>query len=461
MKLRTYSKKNKATRDSSPVEVLTPNLESSYEDLIQDLPQVVFKIDLDGNWLFINQSWSQLSGFDVDQCIGTSYMDYIHPQDRSRCKATFTKIQHGDIEHCTEAFRFLISNGNYLWAEIHASTALSHDGQIIGIVGTINNISDRVSEEELLLANQRTLTALLNDLPGMVYRCRNNPDWTMEYVSGSSYQLTGYHPEDIVNSKRLSYGSMIHPDDSQEVWDEVQNAIRENRRFEKVYRIFDVNNKEKYVWERGKAIFSSNNEWLGLEGFIIDITRQSNSDRKRQKHTLYDEITGLPTPPLFLDRIRTVLKRLADTECTPLLILVHLDRLLKALDQLDSDSIDCVEREVAQRLESLLDPLDSITHLENQDWGLLFENQITRLSISELAQQIQDLFLIPITVGKSKMYVTTSIGIVVCDDPHQNAEELIRDASQATNRAQALGGGRYELFDSRINYQSISQHLTG
>lgn len=459
MKLQTNLKNSKACKDSSPAETVPPNFEDRFAALIQNLPQIIFEIDLKGNWLFLNQNWTGLSGFDVDKCIGVSYIDYIHPQDRTRCKETFIKLQRGEVNHCTDVFRFLISDGNYLWTEIHAATARSADNLVTGIVGTINNITDRVSEEELLLANQRTLTALLNDLPGMVYRCRNNPDWTMEYVSGSSYQLTGYHPEDIINNKRLSYGSMIHPDDRQEVWEEVQNGIRENRRFEKVYRIFDVDGKEKYVWERGKAIFSSNNEWLGLEGLIIDITRKRNFEKNQLKKILYNELTGLPTPLLFMDRIETAIKRHTEGGSKSILLLIHLDRVLKTLDQLDDQSINSVEREVAQRLTSLIDPLDSISHIENQEWALLLENQDGKHSISEIAQQIQDLFLIPIMIGKSKIYVTTSIGVVTCNGSHQSADEMLRNASHAMNRAQALGGGRFELFDERTNDSSSSQHL--
>ena len=241
-------KLHNSAKSSAKNQAQNPVMTEHYRSIIQCMPQVVFEIDREGQWCFLNQSWSLLSGFDVNECIGTSFIDYVHPQDRPRCKETFAKMQCGEVDHCNDAFRFLISDGNYLWTEIHAAIARSPDKQITGIVGTINNISDRVTEEELVLANQRTLTALLNDLPGMVYRCRNNPDWTMEYVSGSSYKLTGYHPEDIINNKKLSYGSMIHPDDQLDVWEEVQNAIRENRRFEKSYRITTADDKIKWVY---------------------------------------------------------------------------------------------------------------------------------------------------------------------------------------------------------------------
>jgi PAS domain S-box-containing protein/diguanylate cyclase (GGDEF)-like protein len=425
------------------------NSEGQYKNLIQNLPQAVFETDREGRWSFLNESWRQLSGFDLDECIGTRYLGYVHPQDQARCKQVFAKLQRSEVSHCTEAFRFLIKNGSYLWMEVHAAPLRSMGNGFSGIVGTLINITDRVSEEELLLADQRTLTAMLNDLPGMVYRCRNNPDWTMEYVSGSSYELTGYYPQDIVNNRKLSYGSMIHPDDKQVVWYEVQNGVRENRRFELEYRIVTATGKEKWVWERGKGIFSNNDELLGLEGFITDITQKRTVEQNELKGMLYDAVTGLPTLHLFMDRLETAARRSADNGLAPALYVMHLDRVLKAFEQLDIEAIDRAAREVGQRLAAVVGPLDSVTRLDNERWGILIESPGGNQSIADVSQRIQDAFLSPIMVGESKVYVTVSIGVALCSGPRQSADRLLREASYAMHRAHALGGGRCEIFDPR------------
>lgn len=443
-------------KETSPGTVQPASVVNRYVEMIQSLPQVVFEIDMEGRWYFLNNSWTLLSGFDVEECIGTMYVDYVHPQDRPRCKEVFAKMQSGEVPHCTDAFRFLVSGGDYLWTEIHAALARSSKNQPSGIVGTINNITDRVSEEELLLANQRTLTAMLNDLPGMVYRCRNNPDWTMEYVSGSSYELTGYNPQEIVNNKRLSYASMIHPQDQLGVWEEVQNAVRENRRFELVYRIITESGAEKTVWECGKGIFSNSNEWLGLEGFIIDFTRQRANAQNLMQHVLYDDLTELPSLPLFLDRLGNAIRRSAGQDRKAALIVIHLDRVLNALEQVDSEASNKTSFEISKRLLTVAGPLDSITRLNNERWGMLIENQDDELSISNLAQDIQDLFLQPITIGKSDVYFTTSIGVALCTDSHQDGEEVLRNASHAMHRAHALGGSRFEIFDEQFHKKYVS-----
>jgi len=455
-KLDSNSPSTSVDRDQSSESVQATAVVDRYVEMIQSLPQVVFEIDMEGRWYFLNNSWALLSGFDVDECIGTLYVDYVHPQDRPRCKEVFAKMQSGEVSHCTDAFRFLVSDGNYLWAEIHAALAQSSGNQPSGIVGTINNITDRVSEEELLLANHRTLTAMLNDLPGMVYRCRNNPDWTMEYVSGSSYELTGYHPQEIVNNKRLSYASMIHPQDQLGVWEEVQNAVRENRRFELVYRIITESGAEKTVWECGKGIFSNSNEWLGLEGFIIDFTRQRANAQNLLQHVLYDDLTELPSLPLFLDRLECAMRRSAGQDYKAALMVIHLDRVLNALEQVDSEASNKTSFEICKRLLTVTGPLDSITRLNNERWGILIENQDADLSVSSLAQDIQDLFLQPVTIGKSDIYFTTSIGVAVCTDSHQDAEELLRNASHAMHRAHALGGSRFEIFDEQFHKKHVA-----
>ncbi len=431
------------------------NPEGRYRNLIENLPQAVFETDQDGRWSFLNESWRQLSGFGLDECIGTSYLNYVHPRDRTRCKQVFAKLQRGDVSHCTEAFRFLVKNGSYLWMEVHAAPVRSAGCGFTGIVGTLINITDRVSEEELLLADQRTLTAMLNELPGMVYRCRNNPDWTMEYVSGSSFELTGYYPQDVVNNKRLSYGSMIHPDDKQVVWNEVQNGVREDRRFDLEYRIVTATGKEKWVWERGKGIYSNNDELLGLEGFITDITQKRTVEKNELKGMLYDAVTGLPTLHLFMDRIEIAARRSAADGHTPALCVMHPDRVLKALERLDIEAVDRAAREVGQRLAAVVGPFDSVTRLDNERWGILIERPGGKQSIANVSQHIQDAFLSPIKVGVSKVYVTVSIGVALCRHPGQSADDLLRDASHAMHRAHALGGGRCEVFDPRSHKQSI------
>ncbi|HEX5871371.1 MAG TPA: PAS domain-containing protein, partial [Longimicrobium sp.] len=72
---------------------------------------------------------------------------------------------------------------------------------------------DRHRREAEQGESRRTLEALLANLPGMAYRCRNDARWTMEFASPGSTAITGYTPEELVGNARVAYGDLVHPED--------------------------------------------------------------------------------------------------------------------------------------------------------------------------------------------------------------------------------------------------------
>ncbi|HKP73502.1 MAG TPA: PAS domain S-box protein, partial [Pyrinomonadaceae bacterium] len=125
---------------------------------------------------------------------------------------------------------------------------------------------------------QRTLLTLMSNLPGMAYCCRNDEHWTMLFVSEGCTELTGYQPADLVGNQKISYASLIHEDDREALWREVQAAVAARCRFRLVYRLKSAQG-EKWVWEQGHGVFSPGGELLALEGFVTDITDRVQSEQ--------------------------------------------------------------------------------------------------------------------------------------------------------------------------------------
>ena len=122
------------------------------------------------------------------------------------------------------------------------------------------------------------LPALMRNLPGMVYRCKNDPDWTMEFVSEGCFELTGYHSEALINNTYVSYGELIHFDDRDLVWEAVKKSIENKDAFKITYRITTRDGNEKWVYEQGQGIFNEDQELLAIEGFMTDITEQKKAE---------------------------------------------------------------------------------------------------------------------------------------------------------------------------------------
>jgi len=122
------------------------------------------------------------------------------------------------------------------------------------------------------------LGTLLANLEGMVYRCRLDESWTMEFVSEGCLSLTGYKEEDILFNSRVSYEDITHPDDREYIRTTIMAAVKQNRRFDLEYRIVRADGKVRWVWERGTNISHAHKSWDVLEGFIQDITERKEAD---------------------------------------------------------------------------------------------------------------------------------------------------------------------------------------
>ncbi len=119
------------------------------------------------------------------------------------------------------------------------------------------------------------LENLMANLPGMVYRCVNDADWPMEYVSQGCLELTGYEPSVFMgNHPEIPYASIIQQDYRARVWDTVQEKINANSPFELEYPINHRDGTLRWVWERGLMVTKDKGSSPSLEGFISDITHK-------------------------------------------------------------------------------------------------------------------------------------------------------------------------------------------
>ncbi len=245
----------------------------------------------------------------------------IHPEDYQRIvEANRRSLEEGIPYNQTARF-FNAKENRWHWLHTISNPGFDARGRLTHFDGMVIDLTDQKEAELALQENQRALATLISNLPGMAYRCRNDHNWTMEFVSEGSFDLTGYHPDELIESRKISYGDLIHPEDRESVWNEVQAALREDRPFQVTYRLRTLQG-EKWVWEQGQGVPNAADEVVALEGFITDITgrvmaqqhlEQRVDERTRELSTLLDISHNLastldlePLLDLILDQLRSV-----------------------------------------------------------------------------------------------------------------------------------------------------------
>ena len=181
------------------------------------------------------------------------------------------------------------------------------------------DIAERKRAEEALRESQRKIATLVSNLPGIAYRCLNDANWTMEFISEGCQALTGYRVEDLVGNHHASYTSLILEEDRTRVWDTVQEALAEGRAFQMMYRIRDASGTTRWVWEQGRGVFDDQGGLVAIEGYIVDF-----SEHKLIEDTLVESefhnralVKALPDPILQVSDRGLVLTCDTPEEGTP------------------------------------------------------------------------------------------------------------------------------------------------
>ena len=255
---------------------LTNDFESqfNYHLIIDRLEEIVFQLSAEGRIIFLNPTWESLLELKVQDCLNKSLLDFFHPEDRPMLEARLNSLTQGKRPNCTLEARLLSVHGFPNWVVMRAKTTSASAGERTSVIGTMTNIQNNKEAEASVLASRRASNSLLSHIPALVYRGRNDRFWTFEYVSDGCIDLTGYDPQDFLNSNNLNFNLIIHPDDRADVWESVNQQLGLSEKFKLIYRIVTRKGETKLVQEYGRGIFSSTGELLALEGFITEIPEQ-------------------------------------------------------------------------------------------------------------------------------------------------------------------------------------------
>lgn len=110
--------------------------------------------------------------------------------------------------------------------------------------------------------------ALIEDLDGFFFRCRCDRNWSMEWMSGTVQELTGYTPEELIDDRVTSFGDIIHRDDRDAVWATVNEALTAHSTYSIVYRLVDPQGRARWVSEQGHGVFDVDGKPTAVHGYV-------------------------------------------------------------------------------------------------------------------------------------------------------------------------------------------------
>jgi PAS domain S-box-containing protein len=259
--------------------------DARYRALVEELPLVTYVSALDspGFSTYVSPQLEPLLGYSPEEWLANPgfFWEVVHPDDAERVRREHRDGYASGASFSTQ-YRLRSKTGRVIWVEDQVRIVHDRDGTAVQAQGFLIDISARKHSEMALTENEERFRTLVANIPGVVFRCRIDPDWTMEFLSEAVEEVTGYPSADFIGNAVRTFASVIHPDDRGPLELQVAGSLADSKPYTTEYRILHRDGDVRHVIERGQPVVGADGE-LRLDGAVFDLTEWRTAENERLK----------------------------------------------------------------------------------------------------------------------------------------------------------------------------------
>jgi diguanylate cyclase (GGDEF)-like protein/PAS domain S-box-containing protein len=429
-------------------------LQMLVHSLLDAIPDPAWLKDTAGRYLAVNPAYRKacenLQGHSPVDMIGRTDLELFPSEYAEKARRQELEIMaaRGALrsEEVIHSLR-----GAALRLEIHRFVFLDETGGVAGTAGIARDLTVEGAAPERARESERKLATLVQNLPGMAYRCLNDAERTMDFVSEGCRELAGYPPGDFFGNRGRTWNSVIVDEDRERVLEEIRDQIRLRSAYTLEYRIERADGGVRWVWERGVGVEPADDGPGALEGFIMDITDTRHYLDELVYRATHDTLTGLANRALLIDHLRHGIAYGQRYERMVATLVLNIDRFKYVNESLGHDAGDELLKEIACRLGKALREHDTIARMGADSFAIVLIDQDNLGAASQAMGRVLNAVREPVTLGAQELFVTGSMGCALYPNDGADPETLLRRADAAMRRARQLGGNCYHFYSADID----------
>lgn len=168
---------------------------------VEQSANTIIITDINGNIEYVNKKFIDISGYSFQEVLGKNpSILKTNYKSKDEYKELWDTILSG--KEWNGVFCNRNKKGEIYWESATISPIKNENGDLINFLAIKEDITLTKKLENELVENQKMLSTLMSNLPGMVYRCLNDHDWTMIFVNEGVKQLTAYEADDLLYNKK-------------------------------------------------------------------------------------------------------------------------------------------------------------------------------------------------------------------------------------------------------------------
>ncbi len=441
--------------DRKTIELELQRSQQQFQSLAENSPDIIERFDLELKHLYISPTLSRLLGTETSSFLGKTCrelrLDPTMVDNFESASAQVIKTGKAQrIEFLTPTVQGIRE------FEMVLAPEYDKNGAVESILCISRDITEYKKATTALAASERRLQSLIAHLPGALFHCQNNRDYTEIYVSDGVGDVTGYSVDDFM-SGRIHLGQVIDPEDQERIWDQVQHCLQSRTNYELKYRIRTQSGATKWILDRGHGVYNRSGELLHLECFLTDITTLKEAEIALQNQVLreqaFNRITRTIRDSLDIDTIFfTATQEIGILLQVSSCVIVRYDlenRVWRHVCAYNLDPNSDIDS------DTIIPDIDNpvADQLKQQQFVQLKTSDITDPVNQEITQDTSGTWLLmPIVVEGSTW---GSLSLYIADESYDWSEEIIRLTQSITDQL-AIAIQQAELHNQ---LQKINQNL--
>ncbi|MCX7177040.1 MAG: PAS-domain containing protein, partial [Proteobacteria bacterium] len=346
--------------------------------LIYDTASVaIFDVNMQGVITHANQRMAEMFACSMDTLIGSEYVAHIHPSEREIGREKMLALMASNIHSVDLERHYWREDGSEFLGHLTGRQILGSQGQPVGLVGVIMDVTERRQLEEVQLLASTVLNAVgegvyVTDAENRIISV--NPAFT---------KITGYTKEEAIgrNPRMLSSGQH-GPEYYREMWEKLdslgswQGEIRNRRKSGEIFvewlSINQVHN-EHGTLKYHVAVFS-------------DISDRKAAEMRVQHLAHHDLLTDLPNRTLFTDRLQQALAKAKRDKTRLALMYLDFDQFKPVNDTFGHAVGDLLLKDAAKRMRHCMRESDTVARIGGDEFVVLLpsvESEQDALGVAE------------------------------------------------------------------------------
>ncbi|MES2129755.1 MAG: EAL domain-containing protein [Pseudomonadota bacterium] len=433
-------------RRLADVEIALYQAEQMHRRLIDHIPFQIFWKDLDLRYLGCNIVFARAAGLsDPSEVVGKCDDDFPWAPNAERIRMDDRGIIDSGQPKLDFEDHLIDPDGVARWYVINKLPLHDQAGQIIGVLGTIEDITARKDADQALRLQSRALEASVNGI--VITSCENGSN-AVEYANAAFTRITGYpHDEVIGRDCRYLQGA----DRSQEGLDALRHALRNDSEVNVVLRNYRKDGSLFWNQLRIAPVNDGDGRVTHHVGVLDDITHAMRYQAELEHKANHDALTGLPNRNLFNDRLEQSIAFAARYGHTLWVALIDLDNFKFVNDTLGHHIGDRLLQTVAQRLSSCLRECDTVARLGGDEFMLLLLGHPNAALAHRIVHNTLAALSAPVHIDSHELAVSCSIGVSSYPKDGRDSASLIQHADIAMYRAKEAGRNQLQFYTEAMN----------